>query len=196
MSNLFDDFGIDLESTTCTFHGVPVGEKKAISCGDEITDIEFLKNYERISMRARQSDFFQNLSTAYLNKCYEISQKKGKFSYICVRCFKSINNHQKLVEEQHSHLLYGKDCYGTIHRRQSNLAYSWENGVPVFQTQQELQTFECTSCSRKFPARAGNVPHCGENPRCCFCCTYNTLKYKGIRCPFELKFGIPYGKGP
>lgn len=191
MNSLFDVFNIELVKSSASLGNLTVKKSKTVK-KKIITDLEFYRKYEDFSIKIQPSDFFHTLSAAYLNKCYEVSQRKGKFTYICIRCFKPISDYKKLVEDEHSHLLYGPKCYSGIFRRQTNLIYSWEQGIPEYQTRDELQEFECISCGRKFQALAKNVVYCGINPRCCFCCVFNTLKHKGIRCPFEKVYGIMF----
>lgn len=96
----------------------------------------------------------------------------------CHRCSRVLGvNSPKVVMD--NGVVYGADCYRVIQQRMNNLQYPLQEG--------DLEGFECSLCGRGFKAYKHNLQHQGSMVRCCFCCSRNSLRFKGQRCPFEIE---------
>jgi len=174
--NLFDTFGRTLPAP------------KSIKPSTEIIDdLELLEQYQQFRFEHVQSELFQKVRDAYIQRMYEVTKKKGKFTYVCIRCMKPIDSLKKMTLDEHSRLLYGVGCHGRIMEKQE--ARKLIKTGPLLQEAppEQLVDTSCISCGRNITATKESLKECGVNPRCCFCCEYTMLKYKHLKCPLQVK---------
>lgn len=179
MSNLFNNFGIDLGPEIIVLSNTS-------DSGDPLSELHALAEQQAAIGQLPHAFNPVELRGVYLAKVLEVSRKRGKFTYICARCNKPISDAKKLVLDASVGLIYGNDCHDIVKQKQHNLQYIYRSDgsrAPAQPTQ--MQTFTCMTSGVEFRAVPENVQHCGTTPRSCAMCPGTGLKFKNLPCDFE-----------
>lgn len=148
--------------------------------------------FELASARIREQlppSIRDDLHPGYLNQLARAMMKRGKFTIVCCRCGKGIDNPSQQHHDKASRMIYGVDCWEKIQQRQLGLTYHYHVNAATpakeFATDTELTSYICATTGQEFRAVAANVPYCGGLPRACSACSGTAVRNRHRPCDFE-----------